>query len=116
VFIGGSLDTGFEIFSVRRFYVKLWTMVDCLKGRALLLSLTEMGGPGLESGCLRDGRLAWYARALLGFLCFACPTTCARLVGQTSVTSSIQQTLMAVVCSLCCYFDLAPYARRSIAT
>ena len=41
---------GFEIFIVRRFYVKLRTMVDCFQGRALLLSLTELGGPRLESG------------------------------------------------------------------
>ena len=47
---GGPLDTGFEIFTVRRFYVKLRTMVDCFQGRALLLSLTELSGPRLESG------------------------------------------------------------------
>ena len=47
---GGPLDTDFEIFTVRRFYVKLRTMVDCFQGRALLLSLTELGGPRLESG------------------------------------------------------------------
>ena len=41
---------GSEIFTVRRFYVKLRTMVDCFQGRALLLSLSELSGPGLESG------------------------------------------------------------------
>ena len=68
---------GFEIFTVRRFYCQTGTMVDCLQDRALLLSLTELCGPRLESGFLREVRLAWYARALLGTPLSTCPTTCA---------------------------------------
>ena len=111
---GGPLDTGFEIFSVRRFYVKLRTMVDCLQDRALLLLLTELSGPRLESGFFvtsdSPGLLALFwdllcspARQLVlvwwGDFCY---------IEYTTNSDGRHQLL-------CCYCDLAPRA-RSVAT
>ena len=72
-------------------------MVDCLQGRALLLSLTEPSGPRLESGFFvtsdSPGLLV-----LFWDLSVHLPDSLCFIGGAISVTSSIQ-TLMAVVCS-----------------
>ena len=46
--IGGPLDWSFEIDISARRSMSCWNTVDIFQGRTLLLSLSELGGPGLE--------------------------------------------------------------------
>ena len=108
--IGGPLDlaSSSSQFVVSSMSYRL-VLGDFFQSRTLLLSLSELSGPGLESGVFvtadSPGLLVlFWDLHLPKSLCF---TGGAILVTSTSANSDGRLLLF------CCYFDLAPRARSS---
>ena len=72
--------------------------MDIFEGRTLLLSLSELGGPGLESGFFVTSDSPGLLALFWGFSVHL-PNSLCSFGGAILVTSSYTQTLMANICS-----------------